>query len=418
MKVQRRFKNMNIFGRAAGFSRPRWGKQILISLLSLALLFATWPQSLSAHQDAQAPPQAEQAPPQGAPAPPYTQQTPEQLQQLVAPIALYPDSLVAQILAASTYPEQVVQADRWVQANPDLKGDALGQAVDQQPWDPSVKALTAFPSVLGNMDKNLSWTSSLGDAYYNQQQDVMDAVQVMRQRAQGAGELKTTPQQTVTTQGSTVIVQPANPNVVYVPAYNPWLVYGDPIMAWPGWYPYPGIWFGGPYLSFGMGYGIGFFGGFGWGWNNWGFNWRNRFATFGGGRYYSRSTTFYNRSSYYRGGGARGGVSNRSSINRGGGVGGGVSNRPGATAGAFNGNRQAARGYAAPRGQSGVRSGAFSGIEKGGQAKSYSSRGKASVGGGAARGGGGGAAHGGGGGAGRGGGGGGGGARSGGGGHH
>jgi hypothetical protein len=308
-----------------------------------------------------------------------------------------------------------------VQAHPDLKGDALGQAVDQQPWDPSVKALTAFPSVLGNMDKNLSWTSSLGDAYYNQQQDVMDAVQVMRQRAQGAGDLKTTPQQTVTTQGSTIVVQPANPEVVYVPAYDPWLVYGGPIMAWPGWYPYPGIWFGGPYLSFGMGFGIGFFGGFGWGWNNWGFNWGGRFATFGGGRYYSRSNTFYNRSSYYRGGGARGGVSNRSSlnrgggargavsnrssINRGGGAGGGVFNRPGATAGAFNGNRQAARGYAAPRGQSGVRSGAFSGIEKGGQAKSYSSRGKASVGGGAARGGGGGAARGGGGGAARGGGG-------------
>ena len=142
----------------------------------------------------------------------------------------------------------------------------------------------------------------------------MDAVQVMRQRAQGAGNLKTTPQQTVTTQGSTIVVQPANPEVVYVPAYDPWLVYGDPIMAWPGWYPYPGIWFGGPYLSFGMGFGIGFFGGFGWGWNHWGFNWGGRFATFGGGRYYSRSNTFYNRSSFYRGGGARGGVSNRSSI--------------------------------------------------------------------------------------------------------
>ena len=187
---------MNIFGRAAGFSRPRWGEQILFSLLSLALLFAIWPQNVSAHQDAPAPPQA--APPPTAQAPPYTQQTPEQLQQLVAPIALYPDSLVAQILAASTFPEQVVEADRWVQAHPDLKGDALGQAVDQQPWDPSVKALTAFPSVLGNMDKNLSWTSSLGDAYYNQQQDVMDAVQVMRQRAERAGNLKTTPQQVVT----------------------------------------------------------------------------------------------------------------------------------------------------------------------------------------------------------------------------
>ena len=157
-----------------------------------------------------------------AQAPPYTQQTPEQLQQLVAPIALYPDSLVAQILAASTFPEQVVEADRWVQAHPDLKGDALGQAVDQQPWDPSVKALTAFPSVLGNMDKNLSWTSSLGDAYYNQQQDVMDAVQVMRQRAQEAGNLKSTPQQTVTTQGSNIVIEPAEPDVVYVPAYDPW----------------------------------------------------------------------------------------------------------------------------------------------------------------------------------------------------
>jgi hypothetical protein len=389
MKVQRRFKNMNIFGRAARFSRPRLGEQILVSLLSLALLFATWPQNLWAHQDTQAPAQA-------APAPPYTQSTPEQLQQLVAPIALYPDSLVAQILAASTFPEQVVEADRWVQEHPDLQGDALGQAVDQQPWDPSVKALTAFPSVLGNMDKNLSWTSSLGDAYYNQQQDVMDAVQVMRQRAQEAGNLKTTPQQTVTTQGSSIVVQPANPAVVYVPAYDPWLVYGGPIVAWPGWYPYPGIWFGGPYLSFGIGFGIGFFGGFGWGWPHWGFNWGGHFATFRGGRYYSRSTTFYNRNAFYRGGGARGGVYNRGSFNRGGGARAGAYNRPGPTARAFNGNRQAARGYAAPRGQSSVRSGAFSGIGKGGQAKSYSSRGRASFGGGGARGGGGGGARGGG----------------------
>jgi hypothetical protein len=338
------------------------------------------------------------------------------LQQLVAPIALYPDSLVAQILAASTFPEQVVEADRWVQEHPDLKGDALGQAVDQQPWDPSVKALAAFPSVLGNMDKNLSWTSSLGDAYYNQQQDVMDAIQVMRQRAQRAGELKTTPQQTVTTQGSTIIVQPANPQVVYVPAYDPWLVYGDPIMAWPGWYPYPGIWYGGPYLSFGVGFGIGYFGGFGWGWPHWGFNWGGRFATFNNGRYYSRSNTFYNRNSFYRGGGARGGVSSRSSINRGGGARAGVYNRPGATTRPFNGNKQAARGYAAPRDQSGVRSGAFSGYEKGGQAKSYSSRGSASLSRGASHGGGGGASHGGGGGASHGGGGGA--SHGGGGGHH
>ena len=409
---------MNISGHTAGFSRPRWSEQISISLLSLVLLLAIWPQKLLAYQDAQSPPQA---PPQTGQAPPYTQGTPEQMQQLVAPIALYPDSLVAQILAASTFPEQVVEAERWVQGNPDLKGDALGQAVDQQPWDASVKALTAFPAVLGNMDKNLAWTSSLGDAYYNQQPDVMDAVQVMRRRAQASGNLKATPQQNITTQDSNIDIEPASPDVVYVPAYNPWLVYGDPIMAWPGWYPYPGIWFGGPYLSFGMGFGIGYFGGFGWGWNHWGFNWGGRYATFGGGRYYSRSNTFYNRSSYARGGGARGGaynrgggarggVSSRGNINRGGGAGGGVSNRSGATARAFNGNRQAARGYAAPRGQSGTRTSAFSHIEKGGQTKGYSSRGSASVSHATARGGGGGGS--------RGGGGGGGGSRGGGGGRH
>ena len=102
-------------------------------------------------------------------------------------------------------------------------------------------------------------------------------VQVMRQRAQQAGTLKTTPQQTVTTQGSTVIIQPANPDVVYVPAYDPWLVYGYPVLPWPGWYPYPGIWYDGPYLSFGIGFGIGFFGGFGWGWPYWGFDWHHRY---------------------------------------------------------------------------------------------------------------------------------------------
>ena len=229
---------------------------------------------------------------------------------------------MAQILAASTFPEQVVEADRWVQEHQGLQGEALAQAVDQQPWDPSVKALTAFPSVLGNMDKNLSWTSSLGDAYYNQQDEVMDAVQAMRQRAQAAGNLKTTSQQVVTDQGSTIVVQPANPDIVYVPAYDPWMVYGDPLMAWPGWYPYPGIWFGGPYLSFGMGFGIGFFGGFGWGWNHWGCNWGGHFATFGGGRYYSRSNTFYNRNAFYRGGGFnRGGALRGGAFNRGGGEG-------------------------------------------------------------------------------------------------
>src|SRR5579862_8277831 len=173
---------MKIFERAGDSSRPRLGKIILVSFLSLGMFLATGPQNVSADQDAQ-------PPAQDAPAPTYTQQTPEQMQQLVAPIALYPDSLVAQILAAATFPEQVVEADRWVQSHPDLRDEALAQSADQTPWDPSVKALVAFPSVLGNMDKNLSWTSSLGDAYYNQEQGIMDAVQVLRRDAQKAGNL-------------------------------------------------------------------------------------------------------------------------------------------------------------------------------------------------------------------------------------
>ena len=401
MKVQRELMNMNIFGPAAGFSKPRLGKQISVSLLSFALLFATWPQNLVANQGTQAPAQAAQAPP-------YTEQTPEQLQQLVAPIALYPDSLVAQILAASTFPEQVVEADRWVRAHPDLKGDALAQAVDQQPWDPSVKALAAFPSVLGNMDKNLSWTSSLGDAYYNQQDEIMDAVQAMRGRAQESGNLKTTPQQTVTTQDSTIVIEPASPEIVYVPAYDPWVVYGGPIVAWPGWYPYPGIWYEGPYLSFGIGFGIGFYGGYGWGWHHWGSDWHQHWVTHDHDRYDSRSRTFYNRNNYYRGSNARGG-GNRDrggfTGDRGGDRGrsnegnrppnantggrGAAENRPGSSARPFEGNNQAARGYAEPRGQSGTRSGAFSGYDHGGETRSYSSRGSASFAGGGARGGGG-----------------------------
>jgi uncharacterized membrane protein YgcG len=361
-------------------------KKFGVFLLSLAFLSATLPQSLPA-QDQQAPAQATQQGGQGPQGAPYAQQTPEQLQQLVAPIALYPDSLVAQILVASTFPEQVVEADRFVQAHPDLKGDALGQEVDKQPWDPSVKALTGFPTVLGNMDKNLSWTSSLGDAYYNQEQDVMDAVQVMRQKAEQAGNLKSTEQQTITTQGSTIVIQPASPDVVYVPAYNPWLVYGGPIVAWPGWYPYPGIWFGGPYLSFGIGFGIGWYGGYGWGWGHWGFDWYHHYPLYNHARYYSQSRTFYNRSVYYRGGGQHG-------VNT---AHGNVYNHPGASPKPFEGNNQAARGYAPGAGQKGTHSNAYTGYDHGGETRSYSSRGNSSLG--ASHGGGGGGFHSGGGGA-------------------
>jgi hypothetical protein len=389
---------------ASEFSKLRIAEQALGSLLALVLLCAAYPQRLVA-QDAQ----DQQSPAQVPPGAPYMQQTPEQLEQLVAPIALYPDSLVAQILAASTFPEQVVEADRWVQSHPDFQGDALAQAADQQPWDPSVKALTAFPSVLGNMDKNISWTSSLGDADYNQEQAVMDAIQVMRRRAQEAGNLNSSPQQTVTTEGSDIEIEPVSPDIVYVPAYDPWVVYGGPIVAWPGWYPYPGIWYDGPALFFGVGFGIGFFGGYGWGWHHWGSDWHHRVVIYDHDRYYSGSNTFYNRNSYYRGGDARGEFSadhGRFSGNQGGdrarsnegnrpasanaGSSGGVENRPAPAARPFEGNNNAARGYAEPRGQSGVRSSAFSNYDHGGQERSFSSRGSASFGGGGgARGGGG-----------------------------
>jgi hypothetical protein len=354
---------MNIVGEGAMRPRSRWATEIMVSLLASALLFA-----ICAAQ-----------PPQPAP---HAEQTPGELQQLVAPIALYPDSLVAQILAASTFPEQVVEADRWIQAHPDLKGDALGQAIDPQKWDPSVKALTAFPSVLGNMDKNLSWTSSLGDAFYNQQEDVMNAVQEMRQRAQAAGNLKSTSEQTVADQDSTITIEPTSTEVVYVPAYDPWLVYGVPLVAWPGWYPYPGIWFDGPYLAFGAGFDIAFVGAFGWGWGEWGFDWRNRYPLYHHDRYYSRSNTFYNRNSYYRGGGERGVARD---VQQGVGAGrAGYAERPDeyrSATHAFEGT-EAARGYAEAREEGAMRSSAFSGYDHGGDIRSFSSRGSASFGGG------------------------------------
>src|SRR5713226_2652956 len=232
---------------------------------------------------------------------PAAQQSPQELQQLVAPIALYPDALVAQVLAASTYPTEIVEADRWMQSHSSVKGEELAKEVDKQPWDPSVKALTQFPSVLENMDKNISWTSSLGDAYANQQQDVTDAVQAMRQQARKAGHLDSNEQENVSTQGNTITIEPANPEVVYVPAYDPWLVYGYPIVAYPGWYPVPGIFYGGPGLYFGTGFGIGFFGGFGWGWNHWGWDWHGHRMIYNHNTYISHSRTIINRNNFNRG---------------------------------------------------------------------------------------------------------------------
>src|SRR5712672_1998524 len=227
--------------------------------------------------------------------------SPKELQQLVAPIALYPDALVAQILAASTYPTQIVEADRWMQRHSHLKGEDLAKEVDKQDWDPSVKALAQFPSVLENMYKNLSWTSSLGEAYANQQQDVTDAVQVMREQAHKAGHLNSNEQEKVTTQGNTIVIEPANPEVVYVPAYDPWLVYGEPMVAYPGWYPVPGIFLAGAGIGFGIGFGVGFFGGFGWGWHHWGYDWHGRRAIYNHNTYVSHSRTIVNRNNLNRG---------------------------------------------------------------------------------------------------------------------
>src|SRR6202045_313582 len=142
---------------------------------------------------------------------PAVKQSPQELQQLVAPIALYPDALVSQILAASTYPTQIVEAERWMQRHSNLKGEELGKEVDKQNWDPSVKALAQFPSVLENMDKNLSWTSSLGEAYADAPEDVTNAVQEMRQQAHKAGHLNSNEQEQVPTQGNPTVTQPSRP---------------------------------------------------------------------------------------------------------------------------------------------------------------------------------------------------------------
>jgi hypothetical protein len=202
--------------------------------------------------------------------------TPEQLDQLVAPIALYPDELVAEVLAAATYPTDVVEADRWLQANSQLQGDALADAVNAQPWASSVKALAQFPSVLAMMDKNLSWTTSLGGAYMQDSQSLMSAVQDMRARAEQAGNLKSTPQEMVTDEDQAIDIEPADPDVVYVPEYDPWLCYGAPIVFYPGWIPVPGLFVDVPGIYFGFGIGVDLFGDYGWGWNHWRPDWHGR----------------------------------------------------------------------------------------------------------------------------------------------
>jgi hypothetical protein len=201
-------------------------KQVLALTLSLLVLFAAVP--LDAQQTGSTGYSG-----QGAPL------TPPELQALVAPIALYPDALVAQVLSAATFPYQVAYAANWISMNPELTGSTLMVAVNSQNWDPSVKALSQFPSVLANMSKNLSWTSSLGEAYATQAADVMTAVQALRAKAYASGNLVSGSQLSVVQQSPQVIViQPVNPQVVYVPVYNPAVVYGYPYVV-PAYIPPP-----------------------------------------------------------------------------------------------------------------------------------------------------------------------------------
>jgi len=198
----------------------------------------------------------------------------EELDQLLAPIALYPDSLVAQILMASTYPLEVVQAERWAKQNESLTGDALTSALEQQKWDPSVKSLVNFPQVLQMMNEKVDWTQKLGDVFLAQQKDVMDTIQNLRKRAEAEGNLKTNQEQKVIVEKETqtIIIEPSNPQVVYVPTYNPTVVYGTWwYPAYPPYYYYPpGYVVGSALFYFGVGVTIGAAWGYAWGGCNWG----------------------------------------------------------------------------------------------------------------------------------------------------
>jgi hypothetical protein len=256
-------------------------------VLSFLLVFTVGPFDAVAQQPA--PAESTGYSGQGAPL------SADQLQQIVAPIALYPDALVAQILGAATFPDQIAAASGWLQQNKSLTGTALMQAVDKQQWDPSVKALTQFPSVLDNLAKNLSWTSSLGEAYHTQAADVMSAVQALRAKAQAAGNLKSGSQITVVQQSPQVIViQPTNPQVIYVPQYNPTVVYGTPV-ATPGYSTAAVVTTA--VLAFGIGIAVGAAMNnscCGWGYSYWNCNWH-------GGAVVYRSNVYYGNTAW-RGG--------------------------------------------------------------------------------------------------------------------
>jgi hypothetical protein len=228
-------------------------------------------------------------------APPVFRQ--EELDQMLAPIALYPDSLLIQVLIAATYPLEVVQASRWVSTNPKLKGDKLAIALDKKDWDPSVKSLVNFPSVLAMMNDKLDWTQDLGDAFLGQKDQVMATIQDLRAKAYAAGNLKSTNEQVVVVQEKAIVIEPANPQYIYVPAYNPTVVYG----TW--WYPaYP------PYYYYPPGYavpatsavyfGVGVAWGVAWGYAYGSVNWASSQVYVNPAQSVSTYNTYYSNQTY------------------------------------------------------------------------------------------------------------------------
>jgi hypothetical protein len=348
---------------------------------------------------------------------------PEELDQLLAPIALYPDDLLAQVLSASTYPVEVVQAARFAKENAKLQGEQLMAAAKDKDWDPSVKAMLQFPEVLAMMDEKLDWTTKLGDAFLSQQRDIMDSIQRLRRKADEAGNLKTTPEQKVIVeqQTQTIVIQPANPQVVYVPTYNPVVVYGTwPYPAYPPYPVYPpGYVARTSFFSFAAGVAVGAAWG---GWGGWHCNWHggdvdinvNRYNNFTKNNYvnanryqvsqnrttqawqhnpqHRRGAQYSNPATAQRYGESRAGARTVSSTARGyeGGAGtratgGGAGTRePSRPGGGGTGTREPSRpgggGTGARATTSAPRTNAFSGASSGGSARADSMRGQASRG--------------------------------------
>lgn len=259
-------------GRHAQPSPQHW-RTALVAVFGLSLAMPLPAQGPVTPAPAQKPPSGATAAAKPAPAAGAAAFSQQELDQLLAPIALYPDALLAQVLMASTYPLDVVSAERWVKANPGLKDKVLQDALEKQPWDPSVKSLAVFPQVLMMMSEELDWTQKLGDAFLAQQKDVLATAQVLRAKAQAQGNLKDTKEQKVVTEkveSTTVIrIEPTSPEVVYVPTYNPTVVYGSWwYPAYPPYYYYPpGYVAGGALLGFTAGVIVG---GALWGNTNWG----------------------------------------------------------------------------------------------------------------------------------------------------